>query len=150
MRQLRMIRGERIDACPICNGRISDLGFTHINSKEGHLKYETAKCLACNVRLTDTDGKWKTSWLEYHQLDTNIDMELAKNIYEVHEFNNQKLAAEYGLSMAEYNEMAQNMWDDFLDKMKSDDKLFTWKADGRHGLAIVRNGFVIGLHQFDR
>ena len=88
-----MMRGERIDVCPICDGRISDIGFTHINSKKGHIKYDTAKCLQCNVDLTDRNRKWTTSWLEYHNLDTEIDLELAKDIYQIHELNNQDFIA---------------------------------------------------------
>lgn len=145
-----MIRGERIDVCPICDGRISDIGFTHINSKKGHIKYDTAKCLRCHIDLTDRDGKWSTSWLEYHNLDTEIDLNLAEDIYQIHEFNNQELAEEYGMSMTEFNQMAEDMWDDFLAKKRENDMLFTWKVDGKHGLAIVRKGFVIGLHQFDQ
>lgn len=150
MRQIRIAKSERVDRCPICQQDVSDIGYTHINlGAKGHIKYNTSKCRYCEIDLVERDGQWRTSKLSWEELGTEIDIELAKEIYDVHEFNNQGLAEEYGMSLSDFNDMAQELWDALCKKIKPEDRIFTWKQENNHGLAVLRKQHIIILHQFD-
>lgn len=143
MRQLQITKPNHHNRCPFCREFLSNIMISHISTFGDHILRKTATCKPCELDFIEIDGKWKTSFLEFDQLDFEIDEELAREIYMFHEYDNTILMQQYGLSREEFNKMILDEWQEFISCKKPNHQLFIWKLNSQHGFALVRDKLVV-------
>lgn len=140
-----------VPRCPICSTPVTNITENRMNTTRGCIILNNSgKCETCALRLVEVNGEWKTSIIDAHSLDLEIDLDLALEIYEVHAYNNVVIAKMYNCTLTESNKMADDDWKKFRNTLKQGDKIYTFKDDLSHGLAIVRKGFVVHHCDFTR
>ena len=144
-------RQDLVPRCPVCSTPVTNITENRMNTTRGCIILNNSgKCETCELKLVEVNGEWKTSIIDTLSLDLEIDLDLALDIYEVQAYNNEVVAAMYNFTLTESNKMAEDYWKKFRETLKQDDKIYTYKNDDSHGLAIVRKGFVVHHCDFTR
>ncbi len=140
-----------VPRCPVCSTPVTNITENRMNTTSGCIILNNSgKCTSCALRLVEVNGEWRTSIIDTHSLDLEIDLDLALEIFEVHAYNNEVIAEMYNCTLTESNKMADNDWKTFRETLKQGDKIYTYKDDDRHGIAVVRKGFVVHHCDFTR
>ncbi len=143
MRQLQITKPNNHNRCPYCREFLSNITTSHMSTTGDHILRKTARCKPCELDFIEIGGKWKTSFLEFNQLDLEMEDDLAREIYMLHEYDNTILMEQYDLSREEFNKMILDEWQEFISYKKPNYKLFIWKLNGQHGFAIVRDEIIV-------
>lgn len=150
MRQLSITKSSKPkDGCPICQRKVTDEYTNRLNTVDGCITTYKGKCRKCEISLTKIDGEWKTSWLTYDSMLEEQSIGTAYKLFGSDFYDNPITRKEFSLPEDEFKQLSEGIWNEFLDTMRPNDRIFTWKNEDSHGLALCRGTHVIDLIRFD-